>query len=141
MNLKTIERSLFARHYHEQRPVHWLRTCGQIAWLLLRDVAEGRLNLYAMSLVYSTLIAIVPLLAFAFAALKGLGICQLPDYYVFDHIQEGRLVELLPELAFRGGGVYAVYPQSRYPVPKVQALVDYLVKRFRPRPPWRVPRA
>jgi len=74
MNLKTIERSLFARHYHERQPAHWLRTCGQIAWLLLRDVAEGRLNLYAMSLVYSTLIAIVPLLAFAFAALKGLGI-------------------------------------------------------------------
>ncbi|MGA7964531.1 MAG: YhjD/YihY/BrkB family envelope integrity protein [Gammaproteobacteria bacterium] len=74
MNLKTIESSLFARHDHEQRPVHWLRTYGQIAWLLVRDIFEGRLNLYAMSLVYSTLIAIVPLLAFAVAALKGLGI-------------------------------------------------------------------
>lgn len=74
MKLETIERSLFARHYHEHRPVHWLRTCGQIAWLLLRDIIEGRLNLYAMSLVYSTLIAIVPLLAFAVAGLKGLGI-------------------------------------------------------------------
>lgn len=74
MNLKNVERSLFARHCNEHRSVHWLRTSGQIVWLLLRDVAEGRLNLYAMSLVYSTLIAIVPLLAFGFAALKGLGI-------------------------------------------------------------------
>lgn len=74
MNLKNVERSLFARHYNEHRSVHWLRTCGQIAWLLVRDIVEGRLNLYAMSLVYSTLIAIVPLLAFAVAGLKGLGI-------------------------------------------------------------------
>lgn len=74
MNLKTIERSLFARHFHEQRQVHWLRSCAQIAWLIVRDALEGRLNLYAMSLVYSTLIAMVPLLAFAVAALKGLGI-------------------------------------------------------------------
>lgn len=74
MNLKSIERNLFAHRYHERGPMGWLRTSGQIAWLLVRDIAEGRLNLYAMSLVYSTLIAIVPLLAFAVAALKGLGI-------------------------------------------------------------------
>jgi len=74
MNLKNVERRLFAPHYNEHRSVQWLRTCGQIAWLLVRDIVEGRLNLYAMSLVYSTLIAIVPLLAFAVAALKGLGI-------------------------------------------------------------------
>lgn len=77
MQLKNIERSLFAHHYHERRPMRWLRTSGQIAWLLARDVAEGRLNLYAMSLVYSTLIAIVPLLAFAVAGLKGLGITDV----------------------------------------------------------------
>lgn len=74
MKLVQLERHLFA---HPEKQPWWfasLRTAGQIAWLLGRDVMEGRLNLYAMSLVYSTLIAIVPLLAFAVAALKGLGI-------------------------------------------------------------------
>jgi membrane protein len=74
MKLVQLERHLFA---HPEKQPWWLaslRTTGQIAWLLGRDVVEGRLNLYAMSLVYSTLIAIVPLLAFGVAALKGLGI-------------------------------------------------------------------
>jgi DNA-binding transcriptional LysR family regulator len=32
------------------------------------------------------------------AALKGIGIIQLPDYYVSDHLAQGELIELLPEL-------------------------------------------
>lgn len=74
MNLANIERRLFAHPAGESGWRAGLRATGQIAWLLARDIFEGRLNLYAMSLVYSTLIAIVPLLAFAVAALKGLGI-------------------------------------------------------------------
>ena len=31
------------------------------------------------------------------AALKGIGIIQLPDYYVSDHLARGDLIELLPE--------------------------------------------
>ncbi len=74
MKLLHLERRLFAIPERQPWWLAALRTTGQIAWLLGRDVVEGRLNLYAMSLVYSTLIAIVPLLAFAVAALKGLGI-------------------------------------------------------------------
>lgn len=46
----------------------------QIAFAVLRDIAEGHLNLRAMSLVYYTIIAIVPMLALTFAVLKGLGV-------------------------------------------------------------------
>lgn len=46
----------------------------QIAYAVLRDLAEGHLSLRAMSLVYYTVIAIVPLLALTFAVLKGLGV-------------------------------------------------------------------
>ncbi len=38
------------------------------------DLREGQLTLRAMSLVYTTLLSLVPLLAFAFAVLKGLGV-------------------------------------------------------------------
>jgi membrane protein len=41
---------------------------------LLRDVAEGQITLRAMSLVYTTLLSLAPLLALAFSLLKALGV-------------------------------------------------------------------
>ena len=46
---------------------------ARYVYALLRDFAQGELSLRAMSLVYTTMLAIVPLLAFIFAVLKGLG--------------------------------------------------------------------
>jgi membrane protein len=43
-------------------------------YALLRDLWQGELNLRAMGLVYTTLLSIVPLVAFGFAVLKGLGL-------------------------------------------------------------------
>jgi membrane protein len=41
---------------------------------LIRDILRGDLTLRAMSLVYTTLLSIVPLLALSFSVLKGLGV-------------------------------------------------------------------
>ncbi len=41
---------------------------------ILRDLMSGQLTMRAMSLVYTTLLSIVPLLAFSFSVLKGFGI-------------------------------------------------------------------
>ena len=43
---------------------------------VLRDVFSGQITMRAMSLVYTTLLSIVPLLAISFSVLKGLGIDQ-----------------------------------------------------------------
>lgn len=48
-------------------------TVARYAFALLRDYLRGDLSLRAMSLVYTTMLTIAPLLAFAFAVLKGLG--------------------------------------------------------------------
>ena len=40
---------------------------------LIRDWLRGEIGVRAMSLAYTTLLSIVPLLVFAFAILKGLG--------------------------------------------------------------------
>lgn len=49
-------------------------------YAVLRDVFSGQLTLRAMSLVYTTLLSIVPLLAFSFSVLKGLGVHEdLPN--------------------------------------------------------------
>ena len=48
---------------------------------MLRDFFFGQLTMRAMSLVYTTLLSIVPLLAFSFAMLKGFGVFnQLKPY-------------------------------------------------------------
>jgi len=46
----------------------------RIGHLLLRDLSEGQLTLRAMGLVYTTLLAMVPLLAVSFSVLKGFGV-------------------------------------------------------------------
>lgn len=47
---------------------------ARLLWVLIRDIATGQLTLHAMSLVYTTLLSLVPLLAFSFSVLKGLGV-------------------------------------------------------------------
>ncbi|MFP3874068.1 MAG: YihY/virulence factor BrkB family protein [Thiohalophilus sp.] len=65
----------------------------RVAYLIGRDLATGELNLRAMSLVYTTLLALVPLLAVSFSVLKGFGV----------HNQlEPILLNLLTHLGDRG---------------------------------------
>ncbi len=60
------------------------------------------------------------------AALRGLGLCQLPDYYVQEHIKNGALVSLLEKHQAPNTAVWALYPQQRHLSPKVRQLVDHL---------------
>ncbi|MCG7498621.1 LysR substrate-binding domain-containing protein [Vibrio sp. Of7-15] len=64
------------------------------------------------------------------AALKGLGIVQLPDYYVEEHIESGELVELLPLYREEQEGIWALYPHNRHLSTKVRSLVDFLREQF-----------
>lgn len=49
-------------------------TALRIGHLIIRDFLEGQLTLRAMGLVYTTLLALVPLLAVSFSVLKGFGV-------------------------------------------------------------------
>jgi len=60
------------------------------------------------------------------AALCGFGLCQLPDYYVLEHLRAGRLVSLLEHHQPPNTAVWALYPQQRHLSPKVRQLVDFL---------------
>lgn len=54
-----------------------LRATLRNIYAVLRDMFAGQLTLRAMSLVYTTLLSVVPLIAFSFAVLKGFGIDEL----------------------------------------------------------------
>lgn len=64
------------------------------------------------------------------AALKGLGIVQLPDYYVQQHIHSGELLTLLDNYSAPDEGIWAVYPQNRHLSPKIRLLVDFLAEQL-----------
>jgi len=55
------------------RPLWKLTRILRYPYALLRDIMRGELTLRAMSLVYTTLLSIVPLIALSFSVLKGLG--------------------------------------------------------------------
>ncbi len=57
----------------EPRLLTLLRHFLQIVSALIADLREGQLSLRAMSLVYTTVISLVPLFAISFSVLKGLG--------------------------------------------------------------------
>lgn len=64
------------------------------------------------------------------AALKGLGIVQLPDYYVQKYLETGQLLSLLDNYREPEEGVWALYPHNRHLSPKIRLLVDYLAQRL-----------
>lgn len=68
--LRELLWDLEASARYPKRLVSW----GRYAFVLARDLIEGQLSMRAMSLVYTTLLSIVPLLALAFSVLKALGV-------------------------------------------------------------------
>ena len=64
------------------------------------------------------------------AALKDIGIVQLPDYYVQAYIESGQLVTILDQFREPAEGIWAVYPQNRYLSPKIRLLIDHLAKHL-----------
>lgn len=70
----------------EPLPLRILRTPARFVYALVRDLLEGQLTLRAMSLVYTTLLSVVPLLAFAFAVLKGFGVHRELEPRLFEFL-------------------------------------------------------
>jgi len=53
------------------------------AYAVLRDIISGQLTLRAMSLVYTTLLSVVPLIAVSFSVLKGFGVHKNLEQYLY----------------------------------------------------------
>ena len=78
-------------------------------------------------------------LALLDAVRKGLGLAQLPDYYVQGHLRSGALRALLPQHQPPHTAVWALYPQQRHLSPKVRQLVDHLKRGLAQRPEYSTP--
>ena len=61
------------------------------------------------------------------AALAGAGIAALPVMISEAAVQDGELIELLPEARLPTGELYAVYPSRRFQAMKVKTFLDFLI--------------
>ncbi|HEV7610065.1 MAG TPA: YihY/virulence factor BrkB family protein [Steroidobacteraceae bacterium] len=68
-----LDRYLFGEYSEGIMPGARALRLLRYPYALLRDLSRGQINLYAMGLVYATLLSLVPLIAFAFAVLKAFG--------------------------------------------------------------------
>ncbi len=82
-----VERLLFERHHLPVKPANWLLDILRYPFALARDLIRGELNLRAMGLVYTTLLSLVPLAAFAFAMLKGLGVHRDLEPLIYEFLR------------------------------------------------------
>lgn len=74
-----------------------LRTCTplrrlslsvlRLVFVMIRELLGGQLNLRAMSLVYTTLLSLVPLLAVSFSVLKGFGVHNQIEPILFNFLE------------------------------------------------------
>ncbi len=74
-------------------PARFAVLVARYGYALAREALDGQLSLRAMSLVYTTMLAVVPLLAFSFSVLKGLG---------FHRQMEPMLAQFLSPLGEKG---------------------------------------
>jgi DNA-binding transcriptional LysR family regulator len=72
--------------------------------------------------------AIVP------AATAGLGVALMPEYFLWDELEAGSLVELLSDWATPPGPVYLVTPPGRARPARVRVLLEFLREHFAAQP-------
>ncbi len=64
------------------------------------------------------------------AAQAGLGLAYLPDFALRAALDEGRLATVLDDCLDAGGRFSVLWPDSRHPLPKLRAFVDFLAERL-----------
>ena len=64
------------------------------------------------------------------AAIKGIGLVQLPDYYVQDALKSGQLIECLSAYRAPLQGIWALYPNNRYLAVKISLLIKFLALKL-----------
>ncbi len=74
-------------------------------------------------------------------ALSGMGIARLNEFIVAPALRDGRLVQVLEDYYWDEKlSMLAIYPHERHRLPRVAAMLDFLVESFGHRP-WRHGRA
>ena len=72
--------------------------------------------------------------AYVQAGLAGLGVVQMTDYQILQHVAAGRMVQLLSDWTSDPLPVHIVYPQNRHLSAKVRVFVEWVSELFASHP-------
>ncbi|MGF1834535.1 LysR substrate-binding domain-containing protein [Photobacterium sanguinicancri] len=95
-------------------------------WELTQDEQQEIVNLpyrLRVNTITSALLAVV----------DGLGVAMLPEFICRQYLEEGRLVQILPDWQLPAVPVSFVYPQRQLIPKRLRVLIDYLVDCFEQR--------
>jgi DNA-binding transcriptional LysR family regulator len=71
------------------------------------------------------------------AAVAGLGVTLKSVWDIGEELEAGRLVQVLSDWQIdQELGIYAVYPENRQLPYRVRLLIDTLIEKWAPQPPW-----
>ncbi len=119
---------------------------ARYAFVLGRDLLEGQLSMRAMSLVYTTLLSVVPMLALAFSVLKALGAHNALEPMLLEFLSPlgGQAQVLTANIIgfvenIRVGvlgslGVALLFYSALSLIQKVESAFNYIWRIERPRP-------
>ncbi|MFL6675963.1 MAG: LysR family transcriptional regulator [Massilia sp.] len=79
--------------------------------------------------------------AYVQAGLAGLGIVQMPDYLLMEHVASGQMVQVLPDWTTDLLPIHIVYLQNRHLSAKVRVFVEWISELFAANPHMRLPPA
>jgi len=65
------------------------------------------------------------------ATVEGLGISILGEWYVHEHIKNGRLKVILPDYKPTPFDIHAVYPERRFVPQKVKQMIKFLTEKMK----------
>ncbi len=109
-----LDRGLFGPHTNGDAPLARLLRALRYPYAIIRDLIGGELTLRATGLVYTTLLALIPLIALSFAVLKAFGAHRELEPFLLEFFRPvgeagPRLVHRLMEFGERvSGGLVGV---------------------------------
>ena len=109
---------------------------ARVGHMVIRELADGQLNVRAASLVYTTLLSLVPVLALSFALFKGFGIHHDLAPALISYLEPlgeqgvefgNRLIEMVESVPVGKHGimglVFLLYAVARVVPPVARALI------------------
>lgn len=133
-------------HEGTTRAQRGLMRAGQYLFVLGRDLLEGQLTMRAMSLVYTSLLSLVPMLALAFSVLKALGVHNSLEPLLLRLLEPlgGQAAEVTQNIigfvekiqvgVLGSLGVALLFYSAISMIQKVESSFNYIWRVERPRP-------